>query len=192
MSEAKGMTKNMKLRKLEKKDAPYMLEWMHDISVVKDLQANFFEKTLNDCVRFIEKAQEAKTDIHLAIVDDEKDEYLGTASLKHISNKKAEFGITIRKCAMGKGISKEAMKKIIEFAFSKCDIEEIYWCVNQKNERAIRFYLKNKYEIIDIFQTDCIESIKKSGYYSDDQIKSYVWFLVCKHVTTLGSDRAFS
>ena len=31
----------MRLRMLEKKDAPLMLEWMHDISVVGDLKADF-------------------------------------------------------------------------------------------------------------------------------------------------------
>lgn len=39
----------MTLRKLNLKDILYMLEWMHDISVTKDLQTNFSEKTADDC-----------------------------------------------------------------------------------------------------------------------------------------------
>ena len=47
-----------------------MLEWMHDPTVVEKLQANFASKTLEDCLSFIESAQDYTTDIHLAVVDD--------------------------------------------------------------------------------------------------------------------------
>ena len=43
----------MKLRKLEEKDAPLMLEWMHDPEVVADMRTNFADKTLEDCLSFI-------------------------------------------------------------------------------------------------------------------------------------------
>lgn len=34
----------MRLRNLELKDAPFMLEWMHDESVVENLRGRFSEK----------------------------------------------------------------------------------------------------------------------------------------------------
>ena len=43
----------MKIRKLELKDAPFMLEWMHDESVVVNLRSDFLKKTLSDCINFI-------------------------------------------------------------------------------------------------------------------------------------------
>lgn len=43
----------MNLRKLELKDAPLMLEWMHDPDVVQNMQADFAHKTLSDCENFI-------------------------------------------------------------------------------------------------------------------------------------------
>ena len=43
----------MRLRKLELKDASLMLGWMHDETVVKDMQADFSSKTLEDCNHFI-------------------------------------------------------------------------------------------------------------------------------------------
>ena len=73
----------MKIRNLSLKDAPLMLEWMHDPDVVKDLQANFAAKTLEDCRAFIESAQDTSANLHMAITDD-NDEYMGTVSLKHI------------------------------------------------------------------------------------------------------------
>lgn len=36
----------MKLRKLDVKDAPFMLEWMHSADVVKNLQADLHQKLL--------------------------------------------------------------------------------------------------------------------------------------------------
>ena len=70
----------MKLRKLCHRDAPLMLEWMHDPDCVENLQANFASKTLEDCERFVAYAQEPGEDLHLAIVD-ENDTYMGTVSL---------------------------------------------------------------------------------------------------------------
>ena len=36
----------MRLRKLQLKDAPLMLEWMHDESVVHDLHTDFASKSI--------------------------------------------------------------------------------------------------------------------------------------------------
>ena len=138
----------MNLRTLEIKDAPLMLEWMHDDSVVHDLRTNFASKTIEDCVRFIESAQDQSESMHLAIVDD-NDVYMGTVSLKHIKNGTAEFGITIRKCAMGKGYSHYGMEEIIKNGFENRGINMIYWCVDPANHRAVRFYDKNAYKRCD-------------------------------------------
>ena len=77
----------MRLRNLELKDAPLMLEWMHDKSVVGKLKGNFQEKTLTDAEYFILNSNNKSDNIHLAIVSDE-DEYMGTVSLKSIDKNK--------------------------------------------------------------------------------------------------------
>ena len=142
----------MRLRDLELKDAPLMLEWMHDESVVEKLRGNFKEKTLADAEKFILVSANKKNNIHLAIVSDE-DEYMGTVSLKSIdrSNNSAEFAITVRKSAMGRGYSWWGMEEIIRLAFEEYGLENVYWCVSKKNERAVRFYDKhNFHEAVDI------------------------------------------
>ena len=160
----------MRLRKLMSKDAPLMLEWMHNPDVVKDLQANFKEKTIDDCYLFIEKSLVDERNVHLAIVDD-SDEYLGTVSLKNIEAGCAEFAITIRSCAMGKGISKAAMEQIIELGFRNFDLNSIYWCVSPENVRAVKFYDKNGYKRIDP------KDLMIYGY-SSEQISHYLWYVV--------------
>ena len=136
----------MKLRSLQLQDAPLMLEWMHDDSVVHDLHRNFSKLTLEDCENFIRKSLESQNqNLHLAIADDDTDEYMGTISLKNINkeNKSAEFGITIRKAAMGKDYSRAAMAAILDKATTELGITKVYWCVDPVNQRALRFYDKN-------------------------------------------------
>lgn len=157
----------MNLRKLQQKDAELMLSWMHDDSVVHDLGTDFSKKTIDDCKNFIEYAQDETHDLHLAIIDD-NDEYMGTTSLKHINREKsyAEFAITVRKEAMGKGYSSYGMSEIIRKGHEELNLKNIYWCVNVKNKRAVRFYDKSGYmptnnvpqEILD-----CYEDLTSGG-----------------------------
>lgn len=140
----------MRLRDLKFKDAPFMLEWMHDDSVVEKLRGKFKEKKIDDCLQFIKDSEDKTNDIHLAIANDE-DEYMGTVSLKFIENGSAEFAITVRKSAMGKGYSWYGMEEIIKKAFNEYGLESVYWCVSRDNKRAVRFYDKhNFHEALDI------------------------------------------
>ena len=107
----------MKLRKLKLKDAPLMLEWMHDEDVIRDLRNNFASKTIEDCRNFISNSAMDKENVHYAVASN-KDEYMGTVSLKDIDSKSksAEFGIVVRKAAMGAGYSWFAMTSIFKIA----------------------------------------------------------------------------
>lgn len=165
--------KKLRLRILKAEDARLMLEWMHDISVTQDLKTDFTTKTVEDCQRFIANSM-SDTDINFAITEDNDDEYLGTVSLKHIENGSAEFAITVRKKAMGSGVSAAAMREIIRIAFEEMGIDNVYWCVSPSNKRAIRFYEKNGYSR----DRSCI-SLVKNGY-TQEEISDYIWFLETK------------
>lgn len=163
----------MNLRPLKLNDAPLMLEWMHDPSVVEGLQADFMSKTIEDCENFINASLTDDKNLHLAIADD-SDEYQGTVSLKHIEGNTAEFAITIRKSAMGKGISKDAMKAIISKGLDELGLSSIYWCVSPDNARAVRFYDKNGYQRIPA------DKLVIAGDYTEEQKKKYFWYVVNK------------
>lgn len=161
------------LRKLKKDDAPLMLEWMHDINIVKDLRTDFLSKTLEDCENFIQNSQNDEQNLHLAIAS-ETDEYLGTVSLKGINRIPgiAEFGIVIRSCAMRKGISQYGMQQIFKIGFQEKNLNKIYWCVDPKNQRAIRFYDKNECKRIE---KDDINKFEIERY-TTEEIESYIWY----------------
>ncbi len=127
-----------------------MLEWMHDKSVTEKLRTDFASKTIKDAESFIVSSWGDKNNINLAIVSDE-DEYMGTVSLKNIKNGSAEFAITVRAVAMGKGYSWIGMQSIIKKAFEEYGLESVYWCVSRENNRAVRFYDKHYFhEAVDI------------------------------------------
>ncbi len=161
----------MRLRKLEIKDAPAMLEWMQDRSVVADMNTDFSSKTLEDCAAFIELSQKDKDNLHFAITDD-LDEYLGTVSLKHIKNKTAEFGIVVRKEAMRRGYAWFGMEEIVKVAFEELKLESVYWCVNKGNERAIRFYEKHNFHKVKDVPKDALERY--------EGVDNLIWYSVLK------------
>lgn len=160
----------MRLRKLSLADAPLMLQWMHDENVVHHLGTDFSQKTLEDCVGFIEYANIAEKDLHLAIVND-TDEYMGTVSLKHIQNGMAEFAITVRACAMGQGFSRFGMAAILEKGIKELGLTAIYWCVSKHNARAVRFYDKNNYQRTQQVPVDILSA------YTQEQQENFIWYI---------------
>lgn len=161
----------MKLRALEEKDAEKMLEWMHDAELVKDMAKDFSSMTIENCLDFIRRSREDQENLNLAIADNQ-DEYMGTVSLKDIrpEEKSAEFAITIRRSAMGKGYSAFAMKEIIRIGREK-GLEKIYWCVAKENKRAIAFYDKNQYQRI------AYADLKIESGYTEEETASYIWYI---------------
>lgn len=160
----------MKLRNLQLKDAPFMLEWMQDDRVVHDLDKDFAVLTQIDCENFIKNSKTDK-DIHMAIVND-ADDYMGTVSLKNIDQKRkiAEFGISIRSMAMGKGYSSFAMEEILKIAKEK-GIRSVFWYVSSNNKRALRFYDKNGYKRVNS------SMIYVNDECSEKERERYIWYL---------------
>lgn len=156
----------MKLRPLKEKDAIYMLEWMHDDNVSGYLGKNFAEMTIDNCKAFIANAKTDEDNIHFAITDD-SDEYMGTISLKNIdyNNKRAEYAISCRTKAMGKGFATFATEELFKIAKDKMGLELIYLNVYDYNIRAQKLYKKTGFTPVE-----CFEFIK------EETDKRLLWF----------------
>lgn len=144
------------IRSIEMKDLPLMYEWMHDEKVTENLQADFANFTEDRVKRFIESAMEQSDDsdnLHYAIVD-EKDEYMGTISLKNINrqNRNAEYAIVTRSGAHGKGYAKAATMDILRLGFQKLSLEKIYLYVSVNNIGANKFYHKCGFKEEGVFR----------------------------------------
>lgn len=136
----------MRLRPLETKDAEGILEWMQNPDIQKSFRFSVHDKSYDDVICFINAAQTMPIDgksIHLAITDD-NDEYLGTISLKDVDLQcmSAEYAISLRECAQGKGIAAWATKKLLQMAFEDFHFQRVYLNVLSDNEKAIRLYEK--------------------------------------------------
>lgn len=130
------------IRKLEQKDAVFMLEWMHDKDTTQNFRFPFAQATLESVTMFIDNSF-SNLNKHFAIVN-EFDEYLGTVSLKNISeeNHSAEYAIVVRSIARGTGAAALATKDILDYAFDILKLHKVYLNVLERNERAKHFYTK--------------------------------------------------
>lgn len=128
------------LRRLEEKDAPFMLEWMHDNTINCWFRYPFADITLEK-VKFFIKYSFDEENQHFAITD-AKDEYMGTISLKHISEKdhNAEFVVATRKKAQGTGLVEKAITEILRYAFNELGLHRIYLNVLADNIAARKLY----------------------------------------------------
>ena len=165
----------MKLRKLEEKDADGMLEWMHDPEIQDFFCFDAMERTQQDAQEFIRNASTnfaESNNIHYAVCDDE-DEYLGTISLKNIDlcAKKAEFAISLRKKARGRGVGQAAISILLDKAFAEFDLERVYLNVLSDNNRAIHLYEKCGF----IYEGEFRKHIYIHGKY-----KSLKWYSILR------------
>ena len=140
----------IRLRNLEVKDVPFMLEWMHDPQIQKCFQKNMLGMSQDDAEEFCRITAENQrnkenecSDIHYAIVE-EQDEYLGTISLKNIDrvSASAEYAISTRICVQGRGVAQEATRLILQKGFNEMGLHRVYLNVLSDNTRAVRFYEK--------------------------------------------------
>lgn len=159
------------LRRLEEKDASLMLEWMHDDTINCNFQYPFKEMTIEKVKNFIEYSFNEENQ-HFAIVD-EKDEYLGTISLKNISykNGNAEYAIVTRKNAQGTGVARLATCELLQYAFEELKLHKVYLNVLAENIRARKLYEKCGFMQEGISK----EAVKINGKY-----ESLIWYGIIK------------
>ena len=133
----------MKLRNLEEKDIEFIYEWMKDPTVNLYFRFDPDQVTLQSVAEFVKNSRDQTGTINLAIADDD-DEYLGTVSLKNIDriNGHAEYAISLRSKASGKGVGTFATKAILDKAFYEIGLNRVYLNVLSDNIRAVRLYEK--------------------------------------------------
>ncbi len=158
---------NTMIRRLEHKDAAFMLEWMHDKDTILNFRFPFEQATLESVTKFIDNSFSNRNK-HFAIVN-EFDEYVGTVSLKNISeeNRSAEYAIVVRSIVRGTGAAALATKDILEYAFDILKLHKVYLNVLERNERARHFYTKCGF---------AYEGTSKDAILLNDRYESLVWY----------------
>lgn len=159
------------LRRLEKKDVPFMLEWMHDNGINCHFRYPFADMTAEKAIDFIEHSF-SEENKHFAIVDD-NDEYLGTISLKNISKTglNAEYAIVTRKKAHGTGAAKKATMELLEYAFGELGLHRVYLNVLSDNIAARKLYEKCGFRL---------EREEKAAVMINREYRDLLWYRVMK------------
>lgn len=142
----------MFLRKLSLTDTDKMLAWMNDKEVTKYFHTDFSTKTRQDVESYIKKSFTEQNQ-HFAISSDEG-EYLGTVSLKNIdhASKNAEYAVVLTRDCIGHDVAKKATDALLMYAFTKLNLEKVYFNVASPNIRAIKFYKKYGFSYEGKFQ----------------------------------------
>lgn len=155
------------LRRLKIQDCEGMFEWMHDMEIAQCFRDNMSVKDWNDVLEFVKNSDNVVTDgasAHFAIVED-TDEYLGTISLKNINlkDKNAEYAISLRRTAWGRGIGQAATMEVLRLAFMEHGLERIYLNVLENNIKAIHLYEKCGFVLEGKFR----HHLYRNGVYND-------------------------
>ncbi|WML54785.1 GNAT family protein [Neobacillus sp. PS3-12] len=160
------------LRKLQLKDAEGMLEWMHDSELMKNFRFDASNMTRQKVELFINNSHHDDVNYHFAIAS-EKDEYLGTISLKNIDldSRNGEYAIALRRTAIGTGAALEATKLLLSKAFFELMLEKVYLNVLTNNKRAIRFYEKSGF---------VKEGVFKKHVFAHQQLNDLSWYAIFK------------
>ena len=119
--------------------------------------------TLEKAIIFIKYSFDEENQ-HFAITDS-NDEYLGTISLKHISEKdhNAEFVIAARKKLWDTGFAERAATEIIHYAFHELGLHRIYLKVLADHVNARKFYENCGFDLEGEFR----EAVRMQDRYRD-------------------------
>lgn len=137
--------KNIKLRKLSVDDYLTYHNWRNDTKVMQSTSLQLDQYTEKETEQFISMIASQTNSKGYMIEHKDSRETIGIISLINIDykNRSAECIIDIgSKDMWGKGIGREAMSLILEFAFNELNLHRVYLQVFSFNERAVNLYKK--------------------------------------------------
>jgi [ribosomal protein S5]-alanine N-acetyltransferase len=135
-------TERLTLRQLAASDEHEIFILRSDIEVNKYLDRPI-SNTIDDARRFIDNVCEnieINESLYWAITMTGKDRLVGTVCLFGFSdeNSRCEIGFELLPGFQGQGIVKEAVGKVISYAFSVIRVKEIEAFVHEDNQRSIK------------------------------------------------------
>lgn len=138
-------TERLRLRPLEKSDAPNLVQWMNDVDVTRYL-SHYLPMTLEEEEIWIaERHKKYPHHIVWGIEMRETSRLIGTVGLHLIDHRSgiATLGISIgEKTEWGKGYGTEAVERVVAFAFEVLNLRKVTLEVYGSNGRAQACYKK--------------------------------------------------
>lgn len=130
----------VQLREIEEEDLEIVVIWRNDPEILKWL-FSYLPLSMSKQRRWYHKYVEDRTQ-QTFVIEAKGKIPVGTVGLSHIDyrNQIAELGILIDKDWQHKGIGREALNLLIEFAWNEMNMRKIKALVFKENEAAINLY----------------------------------------------------
>ncbi|MBX3230440.1 MAG: GNAT family N-acetyltransferase [Labilithrix sp.] len=133
------------LSHFDRSDAPLMARWLSDLEVTTHLGAIGQVFGIEDEEEWIERVRRDRYNPTFGIVLRDGQRLIGSLGLKGVDHKRgtAELGVCIgEKTEWGKGYGTEAIRLLVDYAFTLLGLHAIHLKHWAFNDRAHRAYLK--------------------------------------------------
>lgn len=131
------------IKPLKLSDVKYIMTWVNDPEVVKNLQHFNKKFTRKDERKYVQKILKSKNDFAFSIFKKSDGEYVGQGGIHQISweNKLGRLSIIIKRKHWGRNYAKIAISLILSFAFHKLKLHKVWlmrWSTNKKAEHLYK------------------------------------------------------
>lgn len=138
----------LRLRKIEPTDLPYLYQWENDARMWADSDTHnpLSQADLREYIA--SSTGDIYSDGQLRLMIDDEGESLGCIDLFDFDprNRKATIGMYIAPHARGKGIGKQAVRLLEEYAFGFLKLRMLYAIIATKNTACSSIYEKEGYQ----------------------------------------------
>ena len=108
-----------------------------------------------------------------AIADGATDRAIGTCTLVHVDerHRRAEIGFAIGRAHWGRGMAREAVARLLAFAFDRLDLHRLEAEVDPRNERSLRLMERLGFQR---------EGLRRERYLDEDGMQDAVAFALLR------------
>jgi ribosomal-protein-alanine N-acetyltransferase len=154
-------TKRLFLRGFDLNDAADLFEIRSNPDMIDYVDQNL-DEFIDDTIRFINiinKGIKNKKWINWAIVYKDNSKVIGSINIWNLNDEenKAEIGFSLNPLYQGMGLMKEALDAIIEYGFTKMDLDKLEVWTDKRNEKALKLIEKSGFKFV--------KEVREKGYY---------------------------